>query len=76
MISIVNIMKMGELTVSIVRILLFLAFLSASVYSIFMYGQAVFWQIFCDLIFDGSVIKMGVLLGLTWWSCYYINKFV
>lgn len=53
-----------------------LAFLSASVYSIFMYGQAVFWQIFCDLIFDGRVIKMGVFLGLWGWSCYYFNKFV
>lgn len=58
----------------IVRILLYLAFwmaigilimafLSASIYSNFMYGQTVFWQTFCNMIFDGRVITFGLFLG-------------
>ena len=40
--------------------ILLMAFLSASVYSNFMYGQTVFWQTFYNMIFDGRVIISGL----------------
>ena len=40
-----------------------LAFLSASVYSDFKFGQTVFWKTFCDMICDGRVILIGSALG-------------
>ena len=43
--------------------ILVLAFLSASIYSDFMYGQTVFWKTFCDMICDGRVILIGSALG-------------
>lgn len=43
--------------------ILVLAFLSASIYSNFMYGQTVFWKTLCDMICDGRVILFGSVLG-------------
>ena len=42
---------------------LILAFLSASIYSDFRYGETVFWQTFYNMIFDGRVIIFGLFLG-------------
>ena len=43
--------------------ILLMAFLSASVYSNFMYEQTVFWQTFYNMIFDGRVIMSGLFFG-------------
>ena len=43
--------------------ILLMAFLSASVYSDFMYGETVFWQTFYNMIFDGRVIIFGLFVG-------------
>lgn len=43
--------------------ILIMAFLSASIYSDFRYGETVFWQTFHNMIFDGRVITFGFFLG-------------
>ena len=54
--------------------ILIMAFLSASVYSNFMYGQNVFWQTFYNMIFDGRVIMSGLFLVLVFMRSF--RKFV
>ena len=54
--------------------ILIMAFLSASVYSNFMYGQNVFWQTFYNMIFDGRVIMSGFFLVLVFMRSF--RKFV
>lgn len=58
--------------------ILIMAFLSASIYSDFRYGETVFWQTFHNMIFDGRVILFGSALGcLSGWvlqkAMYYKN---
>jgi len=48
--------------------ILIMAFLSASVYSNFMYGQNVFWQTFYNMIFDGRVIMSGLFFGFGFYA--------
>lgn len=55
--------SLGSLAFWIAIGILVLAFLSASIYSDFMYGQTVFWKTFCDMICDGRVILIGSALG-------------
>ena len=48
--------------------ILIMAFLSASVYSNFMYGETVFWQTFYNMIFDGRVIMSGLFFGFGFYA--------
>lgn len=60
---VVIVVSLGCLAFWIAIGILILAFLSASIYSDFRYGQTVFWKTFCDMICDGRVILIGSALG-------------
>ena len=60
---VVIVVSLGCLALWIAIGILILAFLSASIYSDFMFGQTVFWKTFCDMICDGRVILIGSALG-------------
>ena len=59
----VIVVSLGCLAFWIAIGILVLAFLSASIYSDFRYGETVFWQTFHNMIFDGRVILFGSALG-------------
>jgi hypothetical protein len=60
---VVIVVSLGCLALWIAIGILILAFLGASIYSDFRYGQTVFWKTFCDMICDGRVILIGSALG-------------